>query len=343
MLKPERRKLERVQYWQGQMLRSRDFHDIEAGEAQRRWWHNRALHNAYGVAEGLTCSLVPAGTPTGVSISPGVAYDIFGRELILEKARIIPLPANISPNLVGAVSLLMRYKPPSRRLRPDETAELCWTAPGSAAAGTAEFVWRVGDNLNPAQGVAVFAVYYSVGTFKGPDPYYVGVFARPDSRPLLASGFTIPGSTAWTPWSAGFTTDANDNQIPDLIGVQTWIDTSAAGFTETPCYFAFLQGSLWNSQTQQLTPAIFQSIADESLSGFTFRLWLQILPLLGGGTFGLRARASMAARSFAFVSDPSDFALFAQQQELYVSWVGCLMRAPISCCSKQQASSVTGS
>ena len=49
MSQTEKRKLERVRYWQGQMLRSRDFNDMHAVEEQRRWWHNRALHNAYGV------------------------------------------------------------------------------------------------------------------------------------------------------------------------------------------------------------------------------------------------------------------------------------------------------
>lgn len=342
MLKTEKRDLERVQYWQGQMLRSRDFRDIEACEAQRRWWHNRAVHNAYGVAEGLSCALVPAGSPTGVTISPGVAYDIFGHELILERNLVVPLPTNISPNMVGAVSLLMRFKPPSRTVRPDETSEVCWTRVGSVAAGTAEFAWSIGDRLDPAEGVSVCAVYYSVGRFRGPDPSYIRASIRPESRPLLASGATIPGNTPWNPWSAGFTTDPNDNPIPDLIGVQTWIDTSAAGFTQTPCYFASLQGPLWNSQTQQLTPAIFPSIADESLTGFTFRLWLQVLPVGEATLFALRSRVRSVARGFTFISDPSDFSLFAQQQGLYVSWVGCQMRAPDSCCSNPNASSGTG-
>ena len=338
MLKTEKRKLERVRYWQGQRLRARDFREIEACEAQRRWWHNRAIHNAYGVADGLVCALVPAAAPTGVSISPGLAYDIFGRELLLEKTRTIPLPTNIPTGLIGGVSLLMRYKPPSRTLRPDETAELCWARPGSAADGTAEFVWKIGDNLDPAEGVPVCAVYYSVGGFRGPDPYYIRTSIRPESRPLLASGVTIPGNTPWEPWSAGFAVDANDNPVPDLIGVQTWIDTSAAGFTQAPCYFAFLQGPLWNSQTKQLTPAIFQSIADESIAGFTFRLWLQVLPVIQGEIMETRGRATKAKATFDYVTDPSEFSLFAQQQGVYVSWVGCQMRVPDSCCSQPQAS-----
>jgi hypothetical protein len=321
------------------MLRSGDFRDIEAGEAQRRWWHNRALHNAYGVADGLNCSLVTAAKPTAVSVSCGVAYDCFGHELILEKSQIIPLPMNLAPNLTGAISLLMRYKPPVHRLRPDERSELCWAASGCVATGTVEFVWKLGSDLDPAEGVAVCEVDYSKGRVKGPS-FRLRVFAQPQSRPLLATGTTIPGNTPWDPWTAGFITDANQNQMPDLIGVQTWIDTSAAGFTQVPCYFAWLQGPLWDAQSRQLTPAVFPSIADESITGFTFRLWLQVLnpPIDEIGLRSLRRRAAARAASatgFSFVTDPGDFSLFARQQGLYVAWIGCQMQAGNSCCAEQ--------
>jgi len=343
MLNTEKRELERVQYWQGQMLRSRDFRDINALEAQRRWWHNRALHNAYGVREGLMCSPVPdANNPTGISISPGIGYDVFGRELILEKPQIVPLPSNISPDLIGAVSLLMCYRPPSGMLRPDEASELCWTAAGCVAAGTAEFVWKLGDRLNPSEGVALFAVYYTKGKVKAPD-HYVQVASRPVALPLLANGATIPGNTPWVPWSQGFTTGPHQEPIPDLIGVQTRIDTSAAGFTEIPCYFASLQGSVWNSQARLLVPAIFPSLADESLTGFTFRLWLQVLDVnvIVPQIAVLRTGARAFAQHFTFITDPSEFALFARQQKLYVTWIGCQMRTTAPCCS-QQAGSASG-
>jgi len=335
MAKPEKRKLERVRYWQGQMLRSRDFLDIEAVEAQRRWWHNRALHNAYGVAEGLKCSLVPPASPSGVSVCPGVAYDVFGRELILERPLTIPFPSSVPQGFdIEAsllTSLLMRYKAPSRGLRPDEISEVCWAECGSVAAGTAEFAWKLNDVLKPADGVPVCQV--SRSTFGGVEEHrYVLVdtrlSAQPLARPLLASGTTIPGNTPWEPWTAGFTANDAGALFPASIGVQTWIDTSAAGFTRVPCYLASLQGSVWNPQTLQLVPAIFPSIADESVTGFTFRLWLQVVP---SQTF------ARAIGGFSFVTDPQSFFLFARQQKLYVSWIGCQMPVPVSRCSIQQA------
>jgi hypothetical protein len=49
MPRPEPVEIERLRYWQGQKLRSRDFRDQMEMAAQLRWWHNRALHQAFGV------------------------------------------------------------------------------------------------------------------------------------------------------------------------------------------------------------------------------------------------------------------------------------------------------
>jgi hypothetical protein len=146
---------------------------------------------------------------------------------------------------------------------------------------------------------------------------------QPLARPLLASGSTVPGNTPWQPW--GFLSLGS-------IGVQTYIDTSAAGFTRVPCYFAWLEGPLWNPLTLQLVPAVFPSISGESITGFTFCLWLEFPQ--PATIFELDEASSSAARAPAlnFVADPNTFALFAQQQDLYVSWVGCQMPVPISRC-----------
>ena len=328
MARIKSRKLERAKYWQGQMLRSQDFLNIEEVEAQRRWWHNRAVHNAYGVVEGLDFALVPAGAPTGVSVSAGVAYDVFGRELILETPLILPLAANVPQGLIGAVTLLMRYRPPTRGMRPDEIGEACWSAPQSYSAGTVEFVWKLGDRLDPADGVSVAAVYYAAGGRITQDPYFHRISMQPLASPLLASGSTIPGATAWEPWIVGFVENDFGDSFPNVIGVQTWIDTSAAGFSAVPCYFATLQGALWSPKTRQLVPAIFPSLADESVTGFTFRLWLQMTTT---PSFQINLRRFASVPGFSFATSPADFVLYAQQQSLYVSLTGCQMQTPISC------------
>jgi hypothetical protein len=60
--------------------------------------------------------------------------------------------------------------------------------------------------------------------------------------------------------------------------MQTRIDTSAAGFTSMPCYFAQLMGPLWDRGTGVYIPAFFPSIAEATTSGFTFRLLMLGIP-----------------------------------------------------------------
>jgi hypothetical protein len=339
MARLEKRKLERVQYWQGQMLRARDFLNLQAVEAQRRWWHNRAVHNAYGVAEGLSCVLnAPLPDATGVMVRPGVAYDIYGRELILERSQYVALPANLPPDQVKTMTLLMRYKPPVRRPGEDDIREVCFNASGSVIAGTAEFVWAMGDRLDPAEGVSIVAARFSKGRLLGRDPSFIQAAPTPVSRPLLATGATVPGNTTWNPWYVLLEVGPNSDLPPNLVGVETWIDTSAAGFQSVPCYFASLQGPRWNPQTRQLAPAILQSIAGESTTGFTFRVWLQLAAPPTFEAEVLREVIAAPDERFSFVNDPNQFPLFAQQQKLYVSWIGCQMQSTVSsCCAEQES------
>ena len=80
----------RLRYRRGQVFSSSDLRDQGASEDERRWWHNRAIHEASGVAMGMTVTPLAgaAGAPV-FSVQPGVAYDCAGREIVLlREARI---------------------------------------------------------------------------------------------------------------------------------------------------------------------------------------------------------------------------------------------------------------
>src|SRR4030095_3370535 len=132
---PKQVELERLRYWHGQRLRSRDFRDQTAIEAQLRWWHNRALHNTFGVSLGLRVSPVPAsGSLTAVRVTCGLAYDCFGRELILQDTREIPVPTPPprQGNLqVPPMTLLLRYKDSAQFLQRNDLASVCPPCSGS--------------------------------------------------------------------------------------------------------------------------------------------------------------------------------------------------------------------
>ena len=64
----DRLPFERLRYWQGQMLRSRDLNDQLALDMEMRSWHNRAIHEAFGIVKGL--DVAPAVENGGRLLSP---------------------------------------------------------------------------------------------------------------------------------------------------------------------------------------------------------------------------------------------------------------------------------
>ena len=323
--KPPNRELDRVTYWEGQMVRSSDFLGIQRVEDQRRWWHNRAMHNAYGVYQGFQASTADGKQDQAdmVQVNPGVAYDCFGRELILECLATIQYAAQ--PLAQGDVrTLLVRYKrPPSRRDSDPVTAACCFCC-GGHSSGNIEFVWTDSRRISPQDGVPlgqVRAAGINRGRFSG---FRTPPRRRALARPHLATGSTVPGNTSWEPWD--FTPPFSNVAavFPIEIGVQTTIDTSAAGFTQIPQYFAWLQGSVWNAATVQLVPALLPSIANESLDSFIFRL---ILMVPGSGVIFEEGSTAPPAEPINLIQSADDFADFAQQQGLYVAWLGSQMPA----------------
>ena len=99
----DRPDLERLLYWQGQMLRSRDFRDQVAIGDERRWWHNRAIHAANGVAVGMEVGL-SGNTFDGLSVTvgPGVAYDCFGREIVSMCENPVEKPSDLIMSMLNS-------------------------------------------------------------------------------------------------------------------------------------------------------------------------------------------------------------------------------------------------
>src|SRR5215467_3714450 len=196
MNKPENRQLERVQYWQGQTLRSSDFQDIQRIEAQRRWWHNRALHDAYGVYQGMQASEVDKSGTMLITVTPGIAYDCFGRELVLACSASVSLPLVSSPR-DQVLTLLVRYRELDARKETDHRSVVCCLADGPSCASTVEFVWAADPWTSPADGVLLGRLPYRKRRPLRFRPFVAVPPQRPLARPKLGSGTTVPGNTSW--------------------------------------------------------------------------------------------------------------------------------------------------
>jgi hypothetical protein len=326
---PKQVALERLRYWHGQRLRARDFRDQTAIEAQLRWWHNRALHNAFGVSLGLTVSPVPAsGSLTAVRVTCGLAYDCFGRELILQDTREISVPTAPPPqgNLqVTPMTLLLRYKDSAQFPQRNDLAAVCLPCAGSSFQEEPDFVWQPADRVQVTDGVPLARVNFD-NQIAILDQQFTAPLSRPLARPYLASGATLPEHTVWEPWSI----EVGEQLVQ--IGAQTKIDTSVAGFTSTPCYFAWLQGSLTGVESQRSIFPYFANIAEASPTGFTFRLLLPRFPRrdqpdddVPTAERGSEDVQMMMVGTSALRSDRQTRKRVAPGQGLYVCWLGCQM------------------
>lgn len=375
--------IERIRYWQGQKLRARDFRAQTTSDAELRWWHNRALHNAFGIRSGLSASpMIANGTLTAVRVECGIAYDCYGRELILQLARHVEVPV-LELQKPAAVTLVAHYKRVSERgnrhysikatafswkpalevgtdegvpvakLRYLPSAKLDAFPVGLEFPSPLKFVRYDSATkrlvsksmLTAAEKKALFKLsddkrYRAAVTDLVEDPEFVFVFdsefrapvSRALSRPRIGRGETVPGDTPWDTWIENVIgPDREVHEIP--LGVQVTIDTSAAGFTRTPVYFAWLQGALWNRTNVEFFPFIFSHLDNESITGFRLRLWMPRIICWTGS----RARFTNNSFDAAFLN-------FARQQGLYVCWlgVGCqedelpvCVEAPDCCCTEE--------
>jgi hypothetical protein len=317
----EKRALQRVRYGHGQILPSVDFRDQLADTAHHRWWHNRALHDAFGVYQGLTASaIMSSGALTGVTVAAGVGVDCFGRELIVDSPQTATLPATVPKRSVTMV-LLVRYQE-GRDCRPEAMAEICWAAAQPQGASTVSFVWMPLDRVRVRDGVPLAQVVYDQTGLPTLKAGFVPPGARPIARPAIATGATLPAKTAWAPWTIDVPQSPTAFVQRTAFGVQARIDTSAAGFTQRPCYFAWLAGPLFNLNTVTLLPNMFSSLADESANGFTFRMWFPPAP---PASPVIEIAIVADEVGLQLIRTPDEFFPFARQQKLYVQWLACQM------------------
>ena len=73
--------MERVRFFDGQLLTATDFEAEQRYHLEKRRLHNRMLHG-FGVVDGLGVS-VADGTDAAVVVSPGFALDRRGNEIIV--------------------------------------------------------------------------------------------------------------------------------------------------------------------------------------------------------------------------------------------------------------------
>ena len=254
---------QRLRHGRGEALLRRDFADQAAQDDQLRWWHARALHQAFGVVTGLGVTIAPVGGVDTAQVEPGLAYDAHGRELLLDRPAQVPVPADGTALVlvIGSAAAEPGCDPPPGGVCRDERA----------GAGGVVLRWVPRAELSLRDGVPLTATGTAT-PFSAPR-------ARPLARPRIGHGTTIPGETAWRPWVKVFP----DEQVLRL-GIQVEVDTSAAGFTTAPCYFTQVTGSMWTPEVPLVLLLPFGHVAQAAKDRFTFRIlapWLYAVGRIG--------------------------------------------------------------
>jgi hypothetical protein len=305
--------VQRVRYWHGQQLRSSDLRAQRATDEELRWWHNRAVHGAYGVVDGLTVTQ----TASGYRVEPGLAYDGYGRELIVPCPVDVPPPCAVEVPASGLLwwTLLLAYDGGGHR-RSCTGADLdaaCLPAGRCPGNDEVRFFWVPRKVESDCVGVPLARYAYN-GTKYTPDSF-VAPKVQPLAQPRIVTGQTPRGYTGWEEWLEPVDPTVDQTRL----GFQLSVDTSAAGFAVTPCYFAWLDGPReWQSLQQGGSGTVvtnwrmpYDWIVDESSGGFTLRV-----PLID-----------------EFITDEKilslqNWLIFVRCYGLYVCWMGIEERCP---------------
>lgn len=227
--------LERPAFFRGERLLAADLDSLQRYHRTLRWLHNRALHD-WGIALGLGLSGNKGDKI--VKITPGLALDRAGREIVLPAMRELQVPAVAGNPAGGPVDFYVTASyledesltPETRggdcetegAIRLPETCSVRCQHPGSVA-GTD---WVFGTDI-------------VIGSIKVQDCKLAATVTDKDRReitretPYVGAGSSRPGDTAWELWK---------NPANQPIGAKTKVSTAEAGFSTTPRYEARIGG-----------------------------------------------------------------------------------------------------
>jgi hypothetical protein len=289
----ESRELERLRYRQGQTLRGVDFRDQRRIDDQLQAWHNRGLHNVYGVAKKIPGGLKVEFAQDHVVVSTGLAYDAFGSPLIRCDETRVPFSELIEPTY-----LVIRRKNNCGCSPSAHPAGSCFAPHHSLVAEDTELVWLPTKNFSFRDGVPLARVTVENDVIRN-DGFFVAPVARALAGPRISSGATIPGATTW--------------EVSELVlsipftEVRVKIDTSSAGFTTVPEYFASLQGSLTSLDSAGRVKFFclhFDHIERAKIDGFIFSFSIVAARVTSGDRHRVR-----------------EIQKFLNEQKTYVSWL----------------------
>lgn len=270
--------LARPEFFDGQRLDADDLNAIYDYHRELRWLHNRALHG-WGVATGMVVSGTKGGST--VSVTPGYALDCNGHDIVLAEAITLIVPSVAGAPAGGPQTYYLTASwVDDESLSPSESREgVCDGGGAVRRPERARVRFQNPANVSVPANIFRRGIDIVLASIRVEDCLLAAApsiaerrDARPASRPTIAAGNTVAGATVWSFYP---------NQ-PNALGVQTLVDTSAAGFTRTPAYSAQVVG---NRRLSANGPTLdgFAQIANATPASFVLQLEMpRDLPLGAG-------------------------------------------------------------
>lgn len=264
--------LERPAFFDGQLLDAADLGAVGRHQRELRWLHNRTLHG-WGVVRGLTVA-GERGDRT-VAVSAGYALDCRGRELLLPEPETLTVPP-LAAGPGGAPArfyLTISYVDDAEQPVSESRTGPCGEAGAVRRPERGRLRWQSPFDLDPAtryrRGLDVL-----LATIEVMDCRLVAAPSTalrrdlpPACAPRIAAGATPAGATLWSLHPAA----------GPVVGVETLVDTSAAGFGRTPTYSAHVLGDRRVAESGPGNSILIDgpaSVHSPSATGFVLRVLL---------------------------------------------------------------------
>ena len=238
--------IERLRFFDGQRLFASDLQGVEAFHREMRWLHNRSLHQP-GIGQGF--AVTGKRDDREVRVGPGYALDALGREIVLTRERVEPVPPVASEPDVRSVffDLVVSY-PGDELLEEAETREgiclprgvvrlreepvLCWLRLVRDSAGNLQTVdSTLRDEVQKGLRITLARVEVLSCKLRQDVSLAERRSARPDRQPYIACG--------QQPVAAADITVVNET----VVSITAEVDTSSAGFLTAPCYSVQFRGT----------------------------------------------------------------------------------------------------
>jgi len=253
---------DRINYFDGEQLTAEDLNTAQLIDNDLRWLHNRTLHG-WGIATGLGVTGKIGGR--SVTIAPGMAIDVAGREIILAKAVVQGIPSLTGGSPETLFYLTASYQPDSVQAVVTKRPGVCHSGGAVRLANDPLVQWQLpttvlqGDQIILA-GVWIKSCAISRAISTAPRRPVV-----PANGPSVASGQVSAASIQWLPFQAGSA----------VAGFTAAVDTSALQFQSTPQYLAQITGDNYLPTSPGPLLAVPQvSVTNASPTGFTLQALL---------------------------------------------------------------------